>query len=206
MELIRGKDENGEEILYNKLEDEQVMMEWEKPYMEECIRRLEIIGDVLEIGYGLGYSSRKILESEKIRSYTVVESEKEVCEYAEKELDKVRKERPEIEIRVVLGRWEDKLSELGVFDRIFFDDYPYKKYLSLNSYKKEERMSIFVNECISKHMKRGSRLSYYLQNRSTYDYLENVRCELYSYEYNISSECKYKTDDKRMYVPIIIKD
>ena len=38
MELIRGKDENGEEILYNKLEEEQVMMEWEKPYMEECIR------------------------------------------------------------------------------------------------------------------------------------------------------------------------
>ena len=66
MELIRGKDENGEEILYNKLEDEQVMMEWEKPYMEEFIRRLEINGDVLEIGYGLGYSSRKILESEKI--------------------------------------------------------------------------------------------------------------------------------------------
>ena len=174
--------------------------------MEECIRRLEIIGDVLEIGYGLGYSSRKILESEKIRSYTVVESEKEVCEYAEKELERVRKERPEIEIRVVLGRWEDKLSELGVFDRIFFDDYPYKKYLSLNSYKKEERMSIFVNECISKHMKRGSRLSYYLQNRSTYDYLENVRCELYSYEYKISCECKYKTDDNIMYVPIIIKD
>ena len=52
-------DENSDEILLSDT-NQQVMMEWEKPYMEACIDALKPEGDVLEIGFGCAYSADKI--------------------------------------------------------------------------------------------------------------------------------------------------
>ena len=52
-------DEHGKEILLQDNKN-QVMMEWEKPYMEACIDKLQPKGDVLEIGFGMGYSATQI--------------------------------------------------------------------------------------------------------------------------------------------------
>ena len=52
-------DENGKEILLRDGEH-QVMMEWEKPYMEAIIDTIKPTGDVLEIGFGCGYSATRI--------------------------------------------------------------------------------------------------------------------------------------------------
>ena len=57
--MQKQKDIYNKDILLNK-KNEQVMMEWEKPYMEECINVLQPHGNVLEIGYGLGYSASQI--------------------------------------------------------------------------------------------------------------------------------------------------
>ena len=65
------KDENGDEILLSA-NKQQVMMEWERPYMEASIDALKPTGDVLEIGFGCGYSATHIM-SYKPKSYTVVE-------------------------------------------------------------------------------------------------------------------------------------
>ena len=53
--MQKQKDIYDKDILINN-KNEQVMMAWEKPYMEKCIDVLQPHGDVLEIGYGLGYS------------------------------------------------------------------------------------------------------------------------------------------------------
>ena len=47
----------------------QVMMAWEKPYMEHLIKKLKPKGDVLEIGFGLGYSASAI-QKYNITSHT----------------------------------------------------------------------------------------------------------------------------------------
>ena len=64
-------DKYGKEIL---LQDgkHQVMMEWEKPYMEACIDKLQPKGDVLEIGFGMGYSATAI-QKNKPKSHTIIE-------------------------------------------------------------------------------------------------------------------------------------
>ena len=64
-------DENNEEILLSK-DNHQVMMEWEKPYMEASIDILKPTGHVLEIGFGCGYSATQIMKY-KPKSYTVIE-------------------------------------------------------------------------------------------------------------------------------------
>ena len=51
----------------------EVMMEWEQPYMETCIDILEPSGSVLEIGFGLGYSAKKLCLNENVKKYSVIE-------------------------------------------------------------------------------------------------------------------------------------
>ena len=111
-----GKDENGKEIL---LKDGkfQVMMEWEKPYMKACIDVLRPSGDVLEVGFGLGYSSQQI-QGYSPKSHTIIEYHPKVAERARK----WAKRYPNVTI--IEETWQNALPNLGLFDSIFFDDYP----------------------------------------------------------------------------------
>ena len=81
---------------YNKeilLQDNkyQVMMEWEKPYMEACIDKLKPSGNVLEVGFGMGYSATQI-QKYKPKSHTIIEMDKEV-------LKRLKKTDPDKELR-----------------------------------------------------------------------------------------------------------
>lgn len=113
--MYYSKDEFGKEILLRNGEL-QVMMEWEKPYMEACIDALKPSGDFLEIGFGLGYASTRI-QKYPIKSHTIIESDPAVIEKAKQWAKKYPN------IKIVEGMWQEVLPSLGVFDAIFFDDY-----------------------------------------------------------------------------------
>ena len=49
------------------------MMEWEKPYMEASIDTLQPTGDVLEIGFGLGYSATQIMKHITLKVILLIE-------------------------------------------------------------------------------------------------------------------------------------
>lgn len=110
------KDDQGKDVL---LKDGkfQVMMEWEKPYMEACIDALKPFGDVLEVGFGLGYSAKRI-QSYHPKSHTIIEYHPEVAKHARE----WAKQYPHVTI--LEDTWQNALSHIGVFDCIFFDDYP----------------------------------------------------------------------------------
>ena len=72
MELIYKKDKLGKEILCNEDESHQIMMEWEKPYMEKSIEMLDPFGKVLEIGFGMGYSATKICSFEAVKELSLI--------------------------------------------------------------------------------------------------------------------------------------
>jgi len=99
------------------------MMEWEKPYMEDSIDFLEPTGDVLEIGFGLGYSATQIMKH-KPKSYTVIECDKKVIEKANEWVSEWDKKLPEVPVTIVEGTWQDMLQTVGKFDSIYFDDFP----------------------------------------------------------------------------------
>ena len=100
-----------------------VMMEWERPLMEEHARRLCAGGgkDVLNVGFGMGIIDTAI-SALAPRSHTIIEAHPGV-------LAKMRADgwhaRPRT--RVCEGRWQAALQQLiaeGVqFDGIFFDTY-----------------------------------------------------------------------------------
>ena len=70
------KDKNNEDIILDS-NNEQVMMAWEKSYMEKCIDYLKPKGDVLEIGFGMGYSATQI-QKYTPKSHTIIECDFEV--------------------------------------------------------------------------------------------------------------------------------
>lgn len=133
-----GRDAFGKEVL---LKDGkfQVMMEWEKPYMEACIDALQPFGDVLEVGFGCGYSATQI-QKYAPKSHTIIEYHPAVaqkaCEWA--------KQFPNV--RIVEDAWQNALEKLGVFDTIFFDDYPLESEKQMQDLQKGQQESFTLLE------------------------------------------------------------
>ncbi len=128
-----GKDAQGKEVL---LKDGkfQVMMEWEKPYMHACIDALKPFGDVLEIGFGLAYSAERI-QTYHPKSHTIIEFHPEVAAKARE----WAKKHPNVTI--IEDTWQNALSKLGIFDCIFFDDYPLQSEQEMQKMKEESARS-----------------------------------------------------------------
>lgn len=102
------------------IDGQQVMQEWERPYMEAMADVVtQNKGDVLEIGFGMGISASYIL-AKGARSYTVIEYNEGVRERFEAWKAKY----PGRDIKIVMGKWQDVIDQLGLFDGIFFDTYP----------------------------------------------------------------------------------
>uniref|UniRef100_A0A7R9U253 Uncharacterized protein n=1 Tax=Pinguiococcus pyrenoidosus TaxID=172671 RepID=A0A7R9U253_9STRA len=147
--LSFGWDARGEEVLLMhrpngddksaaepyKGENRVVMMEWEKPYMEALVEALRLSprDDVLEIGFGCGYSALAILDASP-RSHCIIECDPVVLRRARRfaEFGEVS--------TVVEGTWQAVLGGTADvdadtdaaeafrggtgFSAVFYDDFP----------------------------------------------------------------------------------
>lgn len=169
-------DRDGNEQLLD-VDGLQVMMKWEKSYMEECAKELNIDSqcDVLEVGFGCGYSANRI-QAYKPRSHTIIECSDAVLE----RLHEWGADKPNVNI--VEGTWQSRLPDLGLFDCIFFDDYglpgraeremsrcPKEQYKSEYTAILEEEggthFEAFMNIALKWHGKPGSRMSGYMTHQ-----------------------------------------
>jgi len=173
--LFYSLDKDGKEQLLDA-DGAQVMMEWEKPWMVRCVEALGIdsTSDVLEVGFGCGYSA-SCIQSAQPRSHTIIECSEPVLE----RLRDWAKTRPNVV--VVEGTWQETLSSLGVFDCIFFDDYgtpgradrEMEEYCPKSKYQREYRDSLsheggthfhgFLNIVLRWHARESTRITGYLE-------------------------------------------
>ena len=202
MNLIYKKDKTGKDILCDEKENYQVMMEWEKPYMEKSIELLNPFGKVLEIGFGLGYSATKICSFKAVEEYNVIECMPIVWEKFEEFKNNQKKLRPELKVNLIKGRWQDVLQTTEIYDCIYFDDY----ILDNTNIIQDVRILDFLCKVLKNHTKIGSRISQY----STGKYGDNFRnikciaCECVEYNIVIPDSCNYAKGNK-MYIPIYTK-
>jgi len=106
------------EFLADRIIDENgniIMMSWEDPVMK---KHAEIIcsngGDILEIGFGMGYSSAHI-QNQDIKSHTIIEIHPEVARRARE----WAKDKPTVII--IEADWYDVIDDLKTYDGIFYD-------------------------------------------------------------------------------------
>ncbi|ONK75877.1 uncharacterized protein A4U43_C03F21520 [Asparagus officinalis] len=96
-----------------------VMMAWEGPLMEAHARAVcSNGGRVLNVGFGMGMVDEAIQKYEGVTEHTIVEAHPEVYDRMMKSGWGEKKN-----VKVVFGRWQDVISQLGSFDGIFFDTY-----------------------------------------------------------------------------------
>ena len=201
MELVYKKDKLGKDILCDKEEKHQVMMEWEKPYMEKSIELLNPFGKVLEIGFGMGYSATKICSFEAVEEYNVIECTPIVWEQFEKFKSEQLVLRPELKVNLIKGRWEDVITTTGIYDSIYFDDYVLSKIQVIN-----DRFMEFLYNVLLNHTRIGSRISVFSANdvKGRYNNINCIKVECIEYKIDIPEYCKYAKGDK-MYIPILTK-
>lgn len=202
MELFYKKDKLGKEILCNKDERHQIMMEWEKPYMEKSIEILKPFGKVLEIGFGMGYSATKICSYEAVEEYNIIECMPIVWEQFNKFKSEQFVLRPDLKINLIKGRWEDVLSTAEMYDCIYFDDY----ILDTNKMIINDRCTDFLQKVLKSHTKIGSRISLYsgVDCSKLYKNINCINVECVEYKIDIPENCVYAKGDK-MYIPIFTK-
>ena len=197
MKLLYTKDVYGKDILQNEEGNCQVMMEWEKPYMEECIDKIEPRGSVLEIGFGFGYSARALCNNPNITEYTVIECSPNVWD----KVEEFKKEYPHILIHLVKGRWQDVLQLCKKYDTIFFDDYGTINLLDFN------RFNIFLYEVLKEHTNIGCKIGNYSTTNMIPDKISSsdcISCKMFELNINIPENCKYMSGNK-MFMPLIEK-
>ena len=193
MRLEYTKDISGNAILQDETGQHQVMMEWEKPYMEACIDKLDISGSVLEIGFGLGYSAHRICSSPNITEYTVIECSPIVWE----KVEEFKKEFPLLTINLIKGRWQDILQTAGKYDKCFFDDYIDDTYNS-------NRLAQFISVFLPNHAKLGCQVGSFSGTYSRYDNIPFIEMECERFMIDIPSYCNYAKGNK-MYINLITK-
>ena len=167
--LYYKKDENNKDILTDVSGKEQVMMEWEKPYMEAMVEKLNPTGDVLEIGFGMGYSANAIQKFD-INSHTIIEADPNVLKKL-KEWAPLQKHK----VNIIEGCWQACLPSMTQkFDIFFFDDYPHPEYPSPEGI----RSIYFYQQIIQKNVKRGAKFTYFCTGFFT-NSLKNILYNLF---------------------------
>ena len=177
-------DKHGKEIL---LKDQtfQVMMEWEKPYMEACVDALKPFGDVLEIGFGCGYSASHI-QTYKPKSHTIIEYHpvvlKKAYEFAKKHKG----------VKIIEDTWQNALCSLGVFDCVFFDDYPLES-------PEETQFFQSAGEKANKLLEKGQKFLKKLQ--SQFSFLKDMKYKDTDLEYFFKNLKNKSKVDPEHYLP-----
>ena len=192
-DLIYTKDVKGEEILIDpNFNNFQVMMEWEKPYMEALVDNLEPTGDVLEIGFGFGYSANQI-QKHKIKSHTIIEPNdsvlKKLIKWAKKQKHKVI---------VVKGIWQEELKHLGKFDSIFFDDAPSDEIPDYG----RVRIYDFYYQLFENHINPNARLTWYCDGPIYWICHPETNYTFKKFNLKSPEHCKYANTNV-MYMPVV---
>ena len=181
-------DEYGKDVLLQGGKNRQVMMEWEIPYMNALIDNVKPKDlDVLEIGYGMGYSAKRI-QSYKPKSHTGIECDDTVINKAKKD---------GLDIEIVKGRWQKAIHSLGNYDFIFFDDHSYEDWNNeLDRIEDCKRAEMFIDICIDWHLNPGGMISFYI-NTEEHNFKHNrVEYSEKIIDVDIPDNCEYRQGSK----------
>lgn len=128
---------------------QEVMQSWEKPLMDAMAKEVgKTKGSVLELGFGMAISAEALIQY-GAQKYTVVEYNEEVA----KSFDAWKQKHPSVDCQLILGKWQDSLDKLELYDGIFFDTYP----ISNEEYQEDEVDGLAYSHC-SKFFETASKL------------------------------------------------
>jgi guanidinoacetate N-methyltransferase len=161
------------------IDGQQVMQNWERPYMEAMARAAtETHGDVLEVGFGMGISASYI-QAFGVKSHTIIECNEDV----KKQFEAWRVKYPGRKISLAFGKWQDVIDKLPTFDSVFFDTYPLSEEEFMEYVIKDVAFAAHFFEAAARHLEKGGVFTYYSNEidsvsrrhqRRLFEYFESV--------------------------------
>lgn len=139
------------------IEGQQVMQDWEAPLMRAMAVHVAAAGgDVLEIGFGMGISAT-FMQQFGVRSYTVLEANEDVAQ----RFKGWQRDFPDAKTSLILGRWQETLPTLGLYDGIFFDTYPANEGEYMDYVVSDVTFAAHFFPHAAAHLRSGGVFSYY---------------------------------------------
>lgn len=102
----------------------EILQEWERLYTEALIKTLNPVGDVLEIGFRNGLSTKSI-HNFNPKSLTIIESNPDIFNDAKAWANQKKN------ARIIQGNWETALPSLATFDAILFNDFTFENDMAM---------------------------------------------------------------------------
>jgi hypothetical protein len=182
----------------------QIMMEWELPYMKKCIQKLNPFGDILEVGFGMGYSANEI-QKYNITSHTIIECDPigygKALEWSKTKKNKTK---------IIFGKWEDIYKTLGKFDCFFYDPHPFAEEIS--KFGSTCGNIIFIRESLNYNSKDFVKISSYCaaKDMNNAPFKIKTLCPNYEYQFTfdkysceVPDNCDYVNEEQNLYIPLI---
>ncbi len=185
----------------------QFMQRWETNYMKMLASIVvRNVGNILEIGFGLGISAHFIQKYQRVKTHTIIEFHPDIIKYCKKIYGKEIKNK---RIKLLKGFWEDVTLRLPKesFNGILFDPYPL-----LENEIKNKRFKFFKEAY--RLLKKGGILTYFSNNNTFQKFSkENIKklkkAGFKKIDYKICKvnppkDCTYWSK-KTIIAPIVIK-
>lgn len=138
------------------LSAQQIMEDWQIPIMQAMAAVVAgDHGDVLEIGFGRGIASNFIQDC-GVSSHTIIECNADVIRLCET----WREQRPQAQINIVAGMWQDVIDRLGVYDGIFFHTYPLGEQDHIEQVVRSTTFAEHFFSTAAEHLRPGGKFSY----------------------------------------------
>ncbi len=138
------------------LSDAEIMEDWQIPVMAAMARIAgRSRGDVLEVGFGRGVSA-DMIQSHGVRSHTIVECNDSVVD----RYHTWRRALADRDIRLVHGRWQDTVEQLGMYDAVFFHTYPLNAEELLEYVAKSVTFAEHFFATAASHLREGGVFTY----------------------------------------------
>jgi guanidinoacetate N-methyltransferase len=145
-----------EDLESAELAESDIMEDWQRPLMAamaEIAARSR--GDLLEVGFGRGISA-SLIQEHGVRSHTLIECNPTIAA----RFEQWRARYPNSEIRLVPGRWQDVIGELGEFDSIFFHTYALSEEESIDLLSESVTFAEHFFEEAARHLRPGGTFTY----------------------------------------------
>ena len=154
-DLTEGRENHDEVELV--IDGQQVMQAWEHPYMAKLAEIASAgKGHVLEVGFGMGISASAIQDA-GVASHTIIECHPDVQNRFAQWRDKY----PDSDVRLVEGKWQDRIDELGKFDAVLFDAYPLNEREWSEHYVNDVTYANHFFETAARHLAPDGVFTYY---------------------------------------------
>tara|TARA_B000000557_G_scaffold136918_1_gene111154 strand:- start:1481 stop:2884 length:1404 start_codon:yes stop_codon:yes gene_type:complete len=174
---------------------------WENDYLTDGLQALNVEGNVLEVGYGLGHMTKEIEGEGDVGDQAIIEQFPACQKKIKDDLNEVNtltSSKRSDYISLYSGRWEDVIGECGKFKCAVYHDF-------FQSEDSRVRFFKFLMHFMIHNSEQGAEVLYYSQTSEPVNFTQ-ISYEVSTYDNTVINKCDKYEADKPLFFHVFKKD